>query len=56
LIHDDLEPEEISERYAHLPAVSESYVIRLTPLREDVPLPALVEEIDWPGIFVLRTS
>jgi hypothetical protein len=54
LLHGDLEPEEISEKYAHLPAVTESYVIQLTPLREVVPLPTLVEEIDWPGVFELR--
>lgn len=54
LMHEDLELEEIAETYKHLPTVRESYVVRLTPLDGDLPLPGLDEETNWPAVFALR--
>jgi hypothetical protein len=54
LLHEDLDDEEIQQKYRNLPSVDECYVVRLTPLQEELPLPALVEEVDWPGVFEFR--
>jgi len=54
LMHEDLDDDEIRERYADRPAVEEAYVVRLSPLSGDVPLPAFVEETHWPGVFLGR--
>lgn len=53
-LHEDLEAEELAEKYRHLPTVRESYVVQLTPLAGDLPLPALEEETNWPGVFEFR--
>jgi hypothetical protein len=44
----------IREKYAHLPKVDERYVVHLTPLEGDLPLPPLVDEVNWPGVFAFR--
>ena len=54
--NEDLEPEEMAEKYKHLPTVRESYVVQLTPLRGDLPIPQLTEETNWPGVFEFRRS
>src|SRR5262245_8535019 len=54
--NEDLEPEEMAEKYKHLPTVRESYVVQLTPLKGDLPLPQLTEETNWPGAFEFRHS
>jgi hypothetical protein len=54
LLHQDLDDDELQEKYEHLPAVDEGYVVHLTPLDGDLPLPALVDEVNWPGVFELR--
>jgi len=46
----------MAEKYKHLPTVRESYVVQLTPLKGDLPLPQLVEETNWPGVFEFRRS
>ena len=55
-LHEDLEAEELAEKYKHLPTVRESYVVQLTPLKGDLPLPALTEETNWPGVFEFRQA
>lgn len=54
LMHEDLDEDEIREKYADRPVVEEAYVVRLTPSEGEVPLPAFVEETHWPGVFVVR--
>jgi hypothetical protein len=54
--NEDLEPEEMAEKYKQLPTVRESYVVQLTPLKGDLPLPQLTEETNWPGVFEFRRS
>ena len=54
LLHEDLDDDELNDKYAHLPRVEEAYVVHLTPLDGDVATPGLVDEIGWPGIFELR--
>lgn len=54
LHHEDLDDTEIQEKYRNVPSVDECYVVRLTPLQEELPLPALVDEVDWPGVFEFR--
>src|SRR5688572_20038809 len=56
LMHEDLELEEVAEKYKHLPAVRESYVVQLTALAGDLPLPRLDEETNWPAVFELRAT
>lgn len=51
---DDLDEDALQKKYRLLPKVEESYVVRLTPLEGDVPLPALVKGADWPGVFEFR--
>jgi hypothetical protein len=51
---EDVDEEEIREKYKHLPRVDESYVVHLTPLAGELPLPALVDEVNWPGQFEFR--
>jgi hypothetical protein len=53
-LHEDLDDEALQEKYKDLPEVDEFYVVHLTPLESDVPLPALVDEVNWPGVFELR--
>jgi len=53
-MHFDLEDDDIQEMYGHLPEVEESYVVRLTPLQGEVPVPALVDQVGWPGVFEPR--
>jgi len=55
-MHPDLELDEIAECYGDLPEVEESYVVRLTPLEGEVPVPALTDQVHWPGVFELRTD
>jgi hypothetical protein len=47
---------EIQATYQGLPKVAESYVVHLTPLEGELLLPALVEEVDWPGVFEFRSG
>jgi len=52
----ELDEEEIEKKYKHLPEVSESYVIQLSPLdKKEIPLPKLVPEVNWCGVFEFRT-
>jgi hypothetical protein len=51
---DDSDEDAIRKKYAHLPKVDERYVVRLTPLDGDLPLPPLVDEVNWPGVFAFR--
>ena len=51
---DDLDDEALQKKYKHLPKVEESYVVHLTPLEGDLPLPALIDEDGWPGVFEFR--
>jgi len=51
---EDSDEDAIREKYAHLPKVDERYVVHLTPLEDDVPLPPLVDEVNWPGVFEFR--
>lgn len=50
----DGDESELEERFGHLPKVEENYIVQLTPLREELPLPSLVDEINWPGMFEPR--
>lgn len=52
---EDGDEEAIREKYAHLPTVDERYVVHLTPLDGDVPLPALIDDVEWPGVFEFRS-
>lgn len=54
MMHERLRDDEIREKYSDRPVVAESYVVQLTPLAGDLPLPALVEDIGWPGVFEPR--
>jgi hypothetical protein len=54
LHEEDLEEEEIAEKYAALPEVEESYVIHLTPAAAERPSPALVPDVGWCGVFDFR--
>ena len=54
LHHEDLDEDDIRDKYKHLPKVEDFYVIHLTPLKGDVPLPALIEDAGWPGVFEFR--
>jgi hypothetical protein len=54
LLHEELDEEEISARYADRPDIGYDYVIRVTPEDGDVPIPELVDEIEWPGLFRFR--
>jgi hypothetical protein len=55
LYHMDIEDDdELEAMYAHLPPVDEGYVVHLTPLTGELPLPELVEDIGWPGVFLPR--
>lgn len=54
LLHEDLDDDEIRDRYSDRPAVDEAYVVRLTPLDQKPPVPEFVEQSHWPGVFVLR--
>ena len=56
LYHEDLDDDELEAKYRHLPAVDEAYVVRLSPLKGDVPVPALVDEVGWPGVFEFRAA
>jgi hypothetical protein len=56
LMHEDLDLDEVAEKYKHLPTVRESYVVRLMPLEGDLPLPGLDEETNWPAVFALRPA
>lgn len=51
---DDVDEAALQKRYKHLPKVGESYVVHLTPLEGDVPLPVLLDEDGWPGVFEFR--
>lgn len=51
---EDLDDDALREKYQHLPSVSESYVVHLTPWVEELPLPALSDQVDWPGVFTFR--
>ncbi len=54
LLHEDLDDDAIREKYADRPSVPDGYVVQLTPLVGDLPLPALVEDGNWPGVFEMR--
>jgi hypothetical protein len=51
---EDLDEQEIAERYAHLPQVRESYVVHLRPASGEVRMPVLVSHVGWPGVFEFR--
>jgi len=51
---DEFDEDVRRQKFSHLPQVDESYVIRLAPLEGEVPLPPLVEEVNWPGVFEFR--
>jgi hypothetical protein len=51
---DDLDEEALQKKYKHLPKVDECYVVHLTPLAGELPLPALIDEDGWPGVFEFR--
>lgn len=53
-LFEELDDEEIREKYRDLPEVEQGYVVHLTPLEQDLPLPVLVDEVGWPGVFELR--
>ena len=53
-LHEDLDDDELEEKYRHLPEVDEAYVVRLTPLEGTIAPPALVDEVGWPGVFEFR--
>lgn len=46
----------LEARYPQLPRVAERYVIHLRACAENLPLPALVEDINWPGLFERRAG
>ena len=54
-VHEEnLDDEEIAEKYAHLPRVEASYVVHLRPPSGEARMPALVSEVGWPGVFEFR--
>lgn len=55
MLHEDLELDAIQEKYKDLPKVEVFYVVHLTPLEGDLPLPALIDDMNWPGVFALRS-
>ena len=51
---EDSDEDAIQKKYKHLPKVDESYVVHLTPLEGELPLPPLLDEVNWPGVFEFR--
>jgi hypothetical protein len=51
---DDSDEDAIRNKFRHLPKVDECYVVHLTPLAGDLPLPPLLDEVNWPGVFEFR--